>query len=104
MPIDATPGALSALAELYHAYFTGLILTVVSRRSAGDAAEWIFRVFRHQHHEKFLSSFEKLGLRGMPPAVACAAYHYLSNSVGGVTVEFMRESDTKAWVRFVPPR
>jgi hypothetical protein len=46
----------------------------------------------------------KLGLEGMPDAVACAAYHYLSNSVGGVIVEFMRESDRKAWVNFVPPR
>ncbi len=69
-----------------------------------DAAEWVFRVFRHQHHEKFLASFDKLGLRSMPDAVACAAYHYLSNSIGGVTVEFMRESDRKAWVNFVPPR
>jgi hypothetical protein len=95
---------LGAAADLYHTYFTGLILTLVSRRSGTDAAEWVFRVFRHQHHEKFLSSFEKLGLSGMPHAVACAAYHYLSNAVGGVQVEFMRESDRKAWVRFVPPR
>ena len=76
----------------------------MTRRSAAEAAEWVFRVFRHQHHEKFLSSFGKLGLEGMPDAVACAAYHYLSNSVGGVAVEFMRESDRKAWVNFVPPR
>lgn len=96
--------ALKAAAGLYHAYFTGLILTLVTRRSAQDAAEWIFRVFRHQHHEKFLPSFGKLGLEGMPDAVACAAYHYLSNSIGGVTVEFMRESDRKAWINFVPPR
>ena len=95
---------MKAAAELHHAYFTGLILTLVTRRSAQDAAEWVFRLFRHQHHEKFLSSFDKLGLRGMPDAVACAAYHYLSNSIGGVTVEFMRESDRKAWVNFVPPR
>jgi hypothetical protein len=100
----ADPRWLGAAADLYHTYFTGLILTVASRRNGGDAAEWVFRVFRHQHHEKFLSSFEKLGLSGMPHAVACAAYHYLSNAVGGVTVEFMRESDRKAWVRFVPPR
>ena len=99
---DTTP--TSAAAELYHTYFTGLILTVVSRRGGGDAAEWVFRVFRHQHHEKFLSSFDKLGLGDLPHAVACAAYHYLSNAVGGVDVEFMRESDIKAWVRFVPPR
>jgi hypothetical protein len=96
--------AMQAVARLYHATFTGLILTLVTRRSASDAAEWVFRVFRHQHHEKFLSSFAKLGLTGMPDAVACAAYHYLSNSVGGVSVEFMRESDRKAWVNFVPPR
>jgi hypothetical protein len=97
-------GAMQAAAGLYHAYFTGLILTLVTRRSAADAAEWVFRLFRHQHREKFLSSFQKLGLEGMPDAVACAAYHYLSNSIGGVAVEFMRESDRKAWVNFVPPR
>jgi hypothetical protein len=96
--------ALRAVAGLYHAYFTGLILTLVTRRDAATAAEWVFRVFRHQHHEKFLSSFDKLGLRDMPDAVACAAYHYLSNGIGGVSVEFMRESDRKAWVNFVPPR
>jgi hypothetical protein len=59
-------------------------------------------VFRHQHHEKFLSSFDKLGIKSMPDAVACAAYHCLSNSIGGVAVEFMRASDRKVWVNFVP--
>jgi len=83
---------------------TGLMLSVSSRRGATDAAEWVFRVFRHQHHEKFLSSFKKLGLDGLPDAVACAAYHTLSNQVGGVDVEFIRESDRKAWVHFIPPR
>lgn len=94
----------AAVAELYHAYFTGLMLTVSSRRGAADAAEWVFRLFRHQHQEKFLASLGKLGLAHLPDAVRAAAYHYLSNQVGGVSVEFMRESDRKAWVRFVPPR
>ena len=96
--------SMSAVANLYHSYFTGLILTLVTRRSARDAADRIFQVFRHQHQEKFLSSFDKLGLGELPDAVACAAYHYLSNSIGGVSVEYMKESDQKAWVRFVPPR
>ena len=93
-----------AVAHLYHTLFTGLILTVVTRRNATDAAAWIGALFRKQHHSKFLSSFEKLGLNNLPPAVAAAAYHYLSNRIGGVDVEFMRESDRKAWVRFPPPR
>lgn len=104
MPQAPATDALAAVAELYHQYMTGLILGVSLNRGRHDVGEWMFRVFRHQHHEKFLSSFDKLGLTGMPDAVACAAYHYLSNSVGGVGVEFMRESDRKAWVRFVPPR
>ena len=46
--------AIKAAAGLYHGYFTGLILTLVTRRGAPEAAEWVFRLFRHQHHEKFL--------------------------------------------------
>lgn len=95
---------MAAVADLYHTYFTGLMLMAVSRRGAADAARWVHAVFRHQHHQKFLSSFKKLGLDGLPPAIACAAYHYHSNRIGGVEVEFMRESDRKAWVRFPPPR
>jgi len=51
-----------------------------------------------------LPGLEKLGLRHLPHAVACAQYHYLSNDVGGVRVEYMYESARKAWVRYVPPR
>jgi len=104
MNADADSAALRAAATLYHRYFTGLILTVVTRRGRQDAGELMFRVFRHQHHEKFLPGLRKLGLAGLPDAVAAAGYHYLANRVGGVQVEFMRESDRKAWVRFVPPR
>lgn len=93
-----------AAATLYHRYFTGLLLTVVTRRSAADAGELTFRLFRKQHHDKFLSSLGKLGLDGLPDAVKAAGYHYLSNRIGGVHVEFVRESDAKAWVHFVPPR
>jgi hypothetical protein len=93
-----------AVETIYHAYLTGLILMVVSRRGAGDAAELVFRLFRRQQLEKFLPGLDKLGLRGLPHAVACAQYHYLSNDLGGVRVEYVYESDRKAWVRYVPPR
>ncbi len=51
-----------SVADLYHAYFTGLILTVVTRRGTADAAEFVFRVFRRQQQERFLPGLEKLGL------------------------------------------
>ena len=93
-----------AVETLYHAYLTGVILMVVTRRGNKDAAELVFRLFRRQHLEKFLPGLEKLGLTGLPDAVAAAQYHYLSNHLGGVKVEYMPESDRKAWVRYVPPR
>ena len=92
------------VADLYHAYFTGLILTMVTRRGTSDAAEFVFRVFRRQQQERFLPGLEKLGLRHLPPAVAAAQYHYLSNWIGGVCVEYMYELDRKAWIRYPPPR
>jgi hypothetical protein len=92
------------VAELYHAYLTGLILKTVLERGRGDAAELVFRLFRRQHLEKFLPGLEKLGLTQLPDAVAAAQYHYLSNHLGGVKVEYMPESDRKAWIRYVPPR
>jgi hypothetical protein len=93
-----------AVEVLYHNYLTGLILSTVSRRSGADAAELVFRTFRRQHLEKFPPGLAKLGLSALPHAVACAQYHYLSNHLGGVRVEYMYESDRKAWVRYVPPR
>jgi len=92
------------VADLYHAYFTGLILTVVTRRGTADAAEFVFRVFRRQQQERFLPGLKKLGLSHLPPAVAAAQYHYLSNWIGGVHVEYMYETDRKAWIRYPPPR
>jgi hypothetical protein len=64
----------------------------------------VFRTFRRQHLELFLPGLRKLGLEGLPPAVACAQYHVLSNALGGVNVVWIPESDTKSWVRYVPPR
>jgi hypothetical protein len=93
-----------AVADLYHAFFTGLILTVVTRRGTADAAEFVFRVFRRQQQERFLPGLKKLGINHLPPAVAAAQYHYLSNWIGGVHVEYMYENDRKAWIRYPPPR
>jgi hypothetical protein len=99
---DAAPYA--AVAAIYHAYLTGLILALVTRAGAREAAEVVFRTFRGQQLARFLPGLRKLGLDKLPHAVACAQYHYLSNQVGGVKVEYVYESDRKAWVRYPPPR
>jgi hypothetical protein len=102
---SAADGAAYAAIELiYHSYLTGLILMLASRAGASRAAEVVFRTFRRQQLARFLPGLKKLGLDKLPHAVACAQYHYLSNQVGGVKVEYVYESDRKAWVRYPPPR
>jgi hypothetical protein len=96
--------AIKAQAHIHHAYLLGLQLMISSRLGPDVMEDWMFRLFRRQHLDKFLSSFEKLGLSAEPDAVACAKYHVLSNSIGGVPVEYMAESDSKAWLRFRYPR
>ena len=96
--------AVSAQARLHHQYLLGLELMVATREGPEVVGEWMFRLFRRQQEERFLSSFAMLGLEGLPDAVACARYHVLSNRIGGVDVEYMEESPTKAWVRFRYPR
>jgi hypothetical protein len=96
--------AWNAVAHWYHAYFTGLVLYTVSRLGPAKAEEFVHEIFCHQRREKFLPGLEKLGLDRLPHAVAAAQYHYLSNHIGGVPVEYMRESDRKAWIRYAAPR
>ena len=95
---------IEAQATLHHAYYLGLQLMVASTQGAKIAGDWTFRLFRQQHEQYFLASFNKLGLSGLPDAIACAKYHVLANSIGGVPVEYAEESETKAWVRFRYPR
>jgi hypothetical protein len=100
---DAVAG-YKAVARLYNALMTGLVLTLISQKDAEAARKFMFAHFRRQHLEKFLPGLKKLGLDALPDAVACAQYHYFSNALGGVKTEYVRESDRKAWVRYPPPR
>jgi hypothetical protein len=95
---------LEVVAALYHRYLTGILLALALRAGTKRGAEVLFRAFRRQQIEKFLPGLEKLGLRHLPPAVACAQYHYLSNALGGAKVEWIPDSDRKSWVRYLPPR
>ncbi|MBX9946213.1 MAG: hypothetical protein K2Y40_19215 [Reyranella sp.] len=96
--------AYRAVGTLYNALMTALVLGLVTRRGENTAREYVFRHFRRQHLEKFLPGLKKLGIASEPHAPACALYHYHSNALGGVKTGYLRESDTKAWVRYPPPR
>ena len=102
--MDEKLAAWRAIATLYNALVTAMVVSLVVRRGPKVARDYVFRHFRRQHLEKFLPGLAKLSLEGQPHAVACALYHYHSNALGGVKTEYFRESDRKAWVRYPPPR
>lgn len=102
--MGAETAAYKAVGTLYNALMTALVLGLVTRRGEDTAREYVFRHFRRQHLEKFLPGLQKLGLADEKDAPACALYHYHSNALGGVKTGYLRESDTKAWVRYPPPR
>jgi len=93
-----------AVATLYNALLTAMVVALIARRGAETAREVVFQHFRRQHLEKFLPGLKKLGLDRLPHAVACALYHFHSNALGGVLTEYVYENDRKAWVRYPPPR
>jgi hypothetical protein len=104
MTDERTSHAWRAIATLYNALATAMVVSLVARRGADTAREYVLRFFRRQHLAKFLPGLAKLGLDREPHAVACALYHYHSNALGGVKTEYFRESGRKAWVRYPPPR
>ena len=93
-----------AVADLYHGFFTGMMLSIITRRGVQDASEFMYRLFRSKHEEQFLPGLEKLGIDHLPAPVASAQFHYLANKIGEVKVEYIYESDRKAWIRYAPPR
>lgn len=76
IPSVPAPAAHRAVAELHHRFLTAILLVLVSRKGAAVAGEAIFKLFRRQHHEKFLEGIKKLGIGHLPDAQKCAAYHY----------------------------
>lgn len=91
--VNGDVAAYRAVELIYHSYLTGLILMISYRAGAARAADAVFRTFRRQQLARFVPGLKKLGLDGLPHAVACAQYHYLSNRVRGVKVEYVYESD-----------
>ncbi len=84
-----------AVADLYHAWFTGTVLSVVARRGAAEPPR--LPRFPPPAGTAVLAGVAQLGLDHLPPAVARLS----ASSVG---VGFVGEGPRKAWVRYPPPR
>jgi hypothetical protein len=80
-------------------------LTAIVLREKGETA--LNNVWRSlmaaEQSQRFVEALDKLGIRGEPPAVTAAKYHYFSNSIGGLNLQYMEETPKKVWIRYLPP-
>lgn len=80
-------------------------VTAMVWREKGEAAlNALWRALMSaEQRGRFVQALDKLGIRGDPPAVAAAKYHYFSNTIGGLNLHYMEESPRKVWIRYLPP-
>lgn len=83
---------------------TGGMQVMILREKGLEALIRFKLVILGQHQEgHYMDGLKKLGIHNDPPAVAAAKYHYLSNIIGGCTLEYAEESPKKAWIRYTYP-
>ncbi len=90
--------------ELWTSLWTGVTLACVRSHGQDSITELEFRSLRRHHRKHFLPGMEKLELGNEPTdAVRCGKYHYFSNTLGGLPMEYVEETPNKVWVRYRPP-
>lgn len=81
-------------------------LNAVTYREKGtDAAYRLYIEFLSRHQSThFREGLSRIGVsEDEPPAVVAAKYHYLSNILGGLELEYVEESPKKVWIRYTAP-
>ena len=82
---------------LYLSMCSALELSTLRAHGQEAAATLMFKMLRRHQLEHFLPGLKKLGLdKDSSDAVKSAKYHYFSNILGGLEVEFMEETPGKS--------
>jgi len=81
-------------------------LTAITYREKGEPAfldTW-FQTLRSHQNVHYIDGLKKLGISDdEPPAVKACKYHYLTNQIGGLNMEYIEESPKKCWIRYLAP-
>jgi hypothetical protein len=105
-PADAWPleRRCATIARLWALQYAALQLTLLRERGEPALTEFKYRILHAHQKAHFLDGLGKLGIsRDLPPAVVAGRYHYLSNEVGGLGMEYVEESPRKVWIRYLAP-
>ncbi|WP_247358214.1 hypothetical protein, partial [Bradyrhizobium sp. 39] len=85
--------------------FGGFLATTYQDKGETAYLDTYFQTLRSHQNVKFLEGLKKLGVReDEPPAVKACKYHYFSNILGGLKLQYIEESPKKCWIRYLAPR
>jgi hypothetical protein len=92
------------IGRLWALQYAALQLTLLRERGEPALTEFKYRILHMHQRAHFLDGVRKLGIsRDLPPAVIAGRYHYLSNQVGGLGMEYVEESPRRVWIRYLAP-
>lgn len=105
--IDGTGGAenpYGVACRFWQLVFAGLT-TMTFREKGADGIKRLWAgLLAGNQRDSFLSGLDKLGIdRKGPPAVVAGQYHYLTNVIGGLHMQYIEESPLKVWNRNMGP-
>ncbi len=92
------------ISDLWVSLWSSIQLCILRDKGADDLVRFKTLILRMHQRTHFLDGLDKLHIdRSLPPAVVAARYHYLSNTIGGLNLEYIEESPKKVWIRYLPP-
>jgi hypothetical protein len=102
MPIEL--GQQCELASrLWGRLFSALTLVVLREGGDGAFGQIWHRILGGQQIDRYKEGLVKLGIEADSPAIRAAKYHYFSNMVGGLKMEYVEETPRKVWIRYTAP-
>src|SRR5665213_3608550 len=92
------------IADFWRLQWGAVQMGLLRGLGGAELAEFKERILRRHQRGHFLDGLTKLGIsRDLPPAVIAGRYHYLSNMLGGLSMEYIEETPKKVWVRYHAP-
>ncbi|MQA03610.1 MAG: hypothetical protein GEV07_13115 [Streptosporangiales bacterium] len=83
--------------------FSGLTAVAYRWHGSDFVNKLWYSVLTSHQDDKYVDGLRRLGIDGDPPAVAAAKYHYFTNIIGGLEMEYVEESKKKVWIRYLSP-
>lgn len=101
--LDRLRADCAVAGKLWNRMFSGLLLATL-RSHGADVLDRLWATLLRSHQDKyFVAGLQKLGIASDTPARAAAKYHYFSNALGGLGMEYVEESPKKVWIRYLAP-